>query len=71
MDIIRLLGVIVVEYPRYLLSSNYDSSKFWNKCIRINTLYTKVLQAIAVHYISETFYYHLNVRIHDVRTIIV
>ena len=60
MDIIRLLGVIVVEYPRYLLSSNYDSSKFWNKCIRINTLYTKVLQAIAVHYISETFYYHLN-----------
>jgi predicted unusual protein kinase regulating ubiquinone biosynthesis (AarF/ABC1/UbiB family) len=60
MDIIRLLGVIVVEYPRYLLSTNYDSSIFWNKCIRINTLYTKVLQAIAVHYISDTFYYHLN-----------
>jgi ubiquinone biosynthesis protein len=60
MDIVRLLGVIVVEYPRYLLSSNYDVSTFWNKCIRINTLYTKVLQAIAVHYISDTFYYHLN-----------
>ena len=60
MDIIRLIGVIVVEYPRYLLSSNYDSSTFWNKCIRINILYTKVLQAIAVHYISDTFYYHFN-----------
>ena len=60
MDIIRLLGVVVVEYPHYLLSSNYDASRFWNKCIRINTLYTKVLQAIAVHYISDTFYYHLN-----------
>jgi predicted unusual protein kinase regulating ubiquinone biosynthesis (AarF/ABC1/UbiB family) len=60
MDIIRLLGVIVVEYPRYLLSSNYDYSNFWNKCIHINILYTKVLQAIAVHYISDTFYYHLN-----------
>jgi predicted unusual protein kinase regulating ubiquinone biosynthesis (AarF/ABC1/UbiB family) len=60
MDIIRLLGVIVVEYPRYLLSSNYDASIFWKKCIRINTLYTKVLQSFAVHYISDTFYYHLN-----------
>jgi len=60
MDIIRLLGVIVVEYPRYLLSSKYDSSNFWNKCMRINTLYTKVLQAVAVHYMSDTFYYHLN-----------
>jgi len=60
MDIIRLLGVIVVEYPRYLLSSNYDYSNFWNKCIHINILYTKLLQAIAVHYISDTFYYHLN-----------
>ena len=60
MDIIRLLGVIVVEYPRYLLSSNYDYSNFWNKCIHINILYTKVLQAIAVHCISDTFYYHLN-----------
>ena len=60
MDIIRLLGVIVVEYPRYLLSDTYNASTFWNKCIRINTLYTKILQAIAVHYISDTFYYHLN-----------
>jgi predicted unusual protein kinase regulating ubiquinone biosynthesis (AarF/ABC1/UbiB family) len=60
MDIIRLLGVIVVEYPRYLLSSNYDASTFWNKCIQINTLYTKVLQSIAVHYVSDTFYYHFN-----------
>jgi predicted unusual protein kinase regulating ubiquinone biosynthesis (AarF/ABC1/UbiB family) len=60
MDIIRLLGVIVVEYPRYLITSNYDSGRFWNKCIQINTLYTKVLQAVAVHYISDTFYYHFN-----------
>jgi len=60
MDVIRVLGVILVEYPRYLLSSNYDSSRFWNKCIRINTLYTKVLQTVAVHYISDTFHYHFN-----------
>ena len=60
MDIIRLLGVIVVEYPRYLLSSSYDASIFWNKCIHINTLYTKVLQALAIYYISDTFYYHFN-----------
>lgn len=60
MDIIRLLGVIIVEYPRYLLSSTYDSSRFWNNCIRINVLYTKVLQAIAINYISSDFYYHLN-----------
>ena len=60
MDIIRLIGVGIVEYPYYLFSSNYDSSRFWNKCIRINTLYTKVLQAVAVQYISKDFYYHFN-----------
>lgn len=60
MDIVRLLGVIVVEYPKYLLNPNYDYSIFWNKCIRINTIYTKVLQAIAVNYISDTFYYQFN-----------
>jgi ubiquinone biosynthesis protein len=60
MDIVRVLGVIIVEYPRYLFTSNYDSGRFWNKCIQINTLYTKVLQAVAVHCISDTFYYHFN-----------
>jgi predicted unusual protein kinase regulating ubiquinone biosynthesis (AarF/ABC1/UbiB family) len=60
MDIIRLIGVGIVEYPYYLFSSNYDSSRFWNKCIQINTLYTKVLQTFAVQYVSKKFYYHFN-----------
>ena len=60
MDIIRLIGVAIIEYPQYLLSSKYDYSRFWNKCIRINTLYTKVLQAIAVNYVSDNFYFHFN-----------
>jgi len=60
MDIIRLIGVAMIELPYYLLSSKYDYSRFWNKCIRINTLYTKVLQAIAVNYMSDDFYFHFN-----------
>ena len=60
MDIIRLIGVAIIECPYYLLSSKYDYSRFWNKCIHINTLYTKILQAIAVNYISEGFYFHFN-----------
>ena len=60
MDIFRLIGVGLVEYPYYLLSSKYDYSRFWNKCIHINTLYTKILQAVAVNYISNDFYFHFN-----------
>ena len=60
MDIIRLIGVGLVEYPYYLLSSKYDYSRFWNKCIAINTLYTKILQAVAANYVCEGFYFHFN-----------
>jgi ubiquinone biosynthesis protein len=60
MDLIRLLGVAIVEYPIYLCSSKYDYSRFWNKCIKINTLYTKLLQSYAVKYISDDCEYHFN-----------
>jgi len=60
MDIIKLIGVGLVEYPCYLFSSNYNYSRFWNKCIRINILYTKVLQAVAVQYVSKNLYYNFN-----------
>ncbi len=60
MDIIRLLGVVMVEYPIYLCSSKYNYSRFWNKCIRINVLYTKLLQAYAVKYISDDCEYRFN-----------
>ena len=59
MDFIRLIGVIVTEYPKYLFYKKYDVSNFWNKCIRINVLYTKVLQALAVNY-SSNVSYHFN-----------
>ena len=60
MDILRLLGVAIVEYPIYLCSSNYDPTRFWNKCIYINVLYTKLLQAYAVKYISDKYHYRFN-----------
>ena len=60
MDILRLLGVAMVEYPVYLCSSKYDPTRFWNKCIRINVLYTKLLQAYAVKYISDDYQYRFN-----------
>ena len=60
MDILRLLGVAIVEYPVYLCSSNYDPTRFWNKCILINVLYTKLLQAYAVKYISDKYNYRFN-----------
>ena len=53
MDVLRLIGVVMIEYPIYLLSSKYDYSRFWNKCIQINTLYTKVMQAVAIHYMTN------------------
>ena len=52
MDFIQLLGVALVEYPKYLFYKKYDSSVFWNKCIRINVIYTKILQAMAINYSS-------------------
>jgi ubiquinone biosynthesis protein len=52
MDFIKLLGVVAVEYPKYLFSKKYDSAVFWNKCIRINVVYTKILQALAINYSS-------------------
>ena len=58
MDIVRIIGVVLTEYPIYLVSSKYDYSRFWNKCIRINTLYTKILQATALHY--SCGYFHFN-----------
>jgi predicted unusual protein kinase regulating ubiquinone biosynthesis (AarF/ABC1/UbiB family) len=61
MDIIRIVGVCISECPYYFLSSNYDYSRFWKKCIQINILYTKLLQSIAVHYINhKNFNYHFN-----------
>jgi hypothetical protein len=60
MDFIRLLGVAIVEYPIYLCSTTYDYSRFWNKCIRINVLYTKLVQSFAVNYISDKFQYEFN-----------
>jgi predicted unusual protein kinase regulating ubiquinone biosynthesis (AarF/ABC1/UbiB family) len=60
MDILRLLGVAITEYPIYLFSSTYDPTRFWNKCIRINVLYTKLLQAYAVKYISDKYQYRFN-----------
>ena len=60
MDVLRLIGVVIVEYPIYLLSSKYDYSRFWNKCIQINTLYTKVMQAVAIQYMSNEHCFHFN-----------
>ena len=60
MDILRLFGVAIVEYPIYLFSSKYDPRRFWNKCICINVLYTKLLQAYAVKYISDDCNYRFN-----------
>jgi predicted unusual protein kinase regulating ubiquinone biosynthesis (AarF/ABC1/UbiB family) len=60
MDLIRLLGVAIVEYPVYLCSTTYDYSRFWNKCIRINVLYTKLVQSFAINYMSDKFQYEFN-----------
>ena len=60
MDILRLVGVAIVEYPIYLFSSKYDSTRFWNKCIHINVLYTKLLQAYAVKYMTDDYTYRFN-----------
>jgi ubiquinone biosynthesis protein len=61
MDILRIAGVCLTEYPYYLLSSKYDYSRFWKKCIDINILYTKLLQSFAINYINDDkFYYHFN-----------
>lgn len=61
MDILRLFGVAIVEYPLYLWSSNYDPTRFWNKCIHINVLYTKLLQTYAVKYLDNCTFHFNNI----------
>jgi predicted unusual protein kinase regulating ubiquinone biosynthesis (AarF/ABC1/UbiB family) len=56
MEIFKLLGISLYEGVKYLFTGKFDTELFWYKCIRVNIIYTKFFQAIAVHNIHTIPY---------------
>jgi len=57
MDVLNLFGVAVFEGARYLVTRDADLflQRVCRKCIRINVVYTKIVQALAARYFYKPF----------------
>jgi ubiquinone biosynthesis protein len=56
MEVFKILGILVYEGVKCVVNGNFDYESFWYKCIRVNIIYTKFFQAIAVHNIHNIPY---------------
>jgi len=50
MELLYLLGIGVTECVKGLYYRKFDTLSFWNKCIRVNIIYTKFFQSVALNY---------------------
>ena len=50
MELLYLLGIGVTECIKGLYYRKFDTLSFWNKCIRVNIIYTKFFQSVALNY---------------------
>lgn len=54
MDLLKVIGIGLHEGCRYLWNRKFDTESFWMRCIRVNIIYAKFFQAIAVKYNLHT-----------------
>lgn len=50
MEFFKIIGIGLSEGCRYMYRGSFDTYSFWQRCMRVNVIYAKFFQAIAVHY---------------------
>jgi predicted unusual protein kinase regulating ubiquinone biosynthesis (AarF/ABC1/UbiB family) len=59
MELIHILGIGSVECIKMLYTRKFDTISFWNKCMKVNVIYTKFFQSCALNY-------DIHVEIHNI-----
>ena len=59
MELLCILGIGFVECIKGLYHRKFDTMSFWNKCMKVNVIYTKFFQSVALNY-------NLNIEIHKI-----
>jgi len=54
MDLLKVIGIGIHEGCRYLWNRKFDTESFWMRCIKVNIIYSKFFQAVAVKYNLHT-----------------
>jgi predicted unusual protein kinase regulating ubiquinone biosynthesis (AarF/ABC1/UbiB family) len=50
MEILTILGIGISECVKRLWTGSFDTLSFWMRCMRVNVIYAKFFQAVALHY---------------------
>jgi predicted unusual protein kinase regulating ubiquinone biosynthesis (AarF/ABC1/UbiB family) len=57
MEIFKILCISLYEGGKYIVTGKFDYESFWYKCIRVNIIYTKFFQAIAINNVVHNIPY--------------
>lgn len=57
MEVLKVAGIFMHEVGKYMFTRKFDIVSFWNRCIRVNIIYTKFFQCIASKY---NFHYDIH-----------
>lgn len=54
MEFLNIIGIFLSESVKGIWNKKFDLESFWNRCIRVNVLYTKFFQALCGTYLFSS-----------------